>query len=56
MGQNLTNMRFQALMFCQPLKLIDILLKSVSFYEINVNTDISSAEMTSERIINYEIK
>ena len=40
----------------KALKLIDILLKSVSFYEINVNTDISSAEMTSERIINYEIK
>ena len=40
----------------KALKLIDILLKSVSFYQINVNTDISSAEMTSERIINYEIK
>ena len=40
----------------KALKLIDILLKSVSFYEINVNTDISSAQMTGERIINYEIK
>ena len=40
----------------KALILIDILLKSVSFYEINVNTDISSAMMTSERIINYEIK
>ena len=40
----------------KALKLIDILLKSVSFYEINVNTDISSAEMTSERIIKNEIK
>ena len=40
----------------KALKLIDILLKSVTFYKINDNTDISSAEMTSERIINYEIK
>ena len=38
------------------LKLIDILLRSVNFYEINVNTDISSAVMTYERIIKNEIK
>lgn len=38
------------------LLLIDILLRRISFYEINVNTDISSAEMTSERIIKNEIK
>ena len=38
------------------LKIIDILLKSVNFYEINVNTDISSASMTYERIIKNEIK
>lgn len=40
----------------KALSLIDILLKRISFYEINVNTDISSAEMTSERIIKNEIK
>ena len=40
----------------EALTLIDILLKRISFYEINVNTDISSAEMTSERIIKNEIK
>ena len=38
------------------LKIIDILLKSVNFYEINVNTDISSASMTHERIIKNEIE
>lgn len=38
------------------LSLIDILLKSVNFYEINVNTDILSAKMTYERIIQDEIK
>lgn len=38
------------------LKLIDILLKRISFYEINVNMDISAAEMTYERIIKDEIK
>ncbi|MBO7573330.1 MAG: hypothetical protein J6T25_00840 [Bacilli bacterium] len=40
----------------KALKLIDILLKRLNFYEINVNMDISSAEMTSERIIKNEIK
>ena len=40
----------------KALSLTDILLKRISFYEINVNTDISSAEMTSERIIKNEIK
>ena len=40
----------------KALSLIDILLKRISFYEINVNTDISSSEMTSERIIKNEIK
>lgn len=40
----------------KALKLIDMLLKKLNFYEINVNMDISSAKMTSERIINYEIK
>ena len=40
----------------KALKLIDILLKKVSFYEINVNMDISSASMTYERIIKNEIK
>ena len=40
----------------KALKIIDILLKRINFYEINVNTDISSAQMTSERIIKNEIK
>ena len=40
----------------KALKLIDILLKKLNFYEINVNMDISSAQMTSERIIDNEIK
>ena len=40
----------------KALSLIDILLKRISFYEINVNTDISSAQLTSERIIRNEIK
>ena len=40
----------------KALKIVDILLKKLSFYEINVNTDISSASMTSERIIKNEIK
>ena len=40
----------------KALKLIDILLKRINFYEINVNMDISSAEMTYERIIKNEIK
>ena len=40
----------------KALKIIDILLKKVHFYEIFVNMDISAAEMTSERIIKNEIK
>ena len=40
----------------KALKLIDILLKRINFYEINVNMDISSAEMTYERVIKNEIK
>ena len=40
----------------KALKLIDMLLKKLNFYEINVNMDISSAQMTSERIIKNEIK
>lgn len=40
----------------KALTLIDILLKRINFYEINVNTDISSAVMTYERIIKNEIK
>ena len=40
----------------KALKIIDILLKSVNFYEINVNKEIDSASMTYERIIKNEIK
>ena len=40
----------------KALKLIDVLLKSVNFYEINVNKEINSASMTYERIIKNEIK
>ena len=40
----------------KALKIIDILLKRISFYEINVNTDISSVVMTYERIIKNETK
>ena len=40
----------------KALKLIDVLLSSVTFYEINVNMDISAAKMTYERIIKDEIK
>ena len=40
----------------KALKIIDIILKSINFYEINVNMDISAAEMTYERIIKNEIK
>ena len=40
----------------KALKIIDILLKSVNFYEINVNKEIASASMTYERIIKNEIK
>ena len=38
------------------LQIIDILLKRINFYEINVNMDISAANMTVERIIKNEIK
>ena len=40
----------------KALRIIDILLKSVNFYEINVNKEIDSASMTYERIIKNEIK
>ena len=40
----------------KALKLIDVLLKRINFYEINVNMDISSVAMTYERIIKNEIK
>ena len=36
--------------------LIDVLLKRLNFYEINVNMDISAAQLTYERIIKNEIK
>ena len=38
------------------LQIIDILLKRINFYEINVDMDISAASMTVERIIKNEIK
>ena len=40
----------------KALKLIDILLKKINFYEINVNKEIESAKMTYEEIIKNEIK
>ena len=40
----------------KALKIADKLLKSINFYEINVNKDIESAKMTYERIIKDEIK
>ena len=40
----------------KALKLIDILLKKINFYEINVNKSIESAKMTYEEIIKNEIK
>ena len=40
----------------KALKLIDVLLKRVNFYEINVNKEIESASLTYERIIKNEIK
>ena len=40
----------------KALKLIDILLKKINFYEINVTKDIESAKMTYEEIIKNEIK
>ena len=36
--------------------LIDVLLKRLNFYEINVNMDISAAKLTYERIIKNEIE
>ena len=40
----------------KALKVIDALLKKLSFYEINVNKDKEAALMTYERIIKNEIK
>lgn len=40
----------------KALKIIDILLKKINFYEINVNKEIESAKMTYEEIIKNEIK
>ena len=40
----------------KALKIIDILLKRLNFYEINVNKELDSASMTYERIIKNEIK
>ena len=40
----------------KALKIIDVLLKRLNFYEINVNKEIDSASMTYERIIKNEIK
>jgi len=40
----------------KALKLIDIILKRINFYEINVNMDVSAPKMTVERIIKNEIK
>ena len=40
----------------KALKIIDIILKNISFYEINVNQDIAAAKMTYERIIKNETK
>ena len=40
----------------KALKIADILLKRINFYEINVNKDIESAKMTYEEIIRNEIK
>ena len=40
----------------KALKIIDIILKRINFYEINVTKDISSASMTYERIIKNETK
>ena len=40
----------------KALKIIDILLKRLNFYEINVNMDISAPQMTYERIIKNETK
>lgn len=40
----------------KALKIIDVLLKRLNFYEINVNKELDSASMTYERIIKNEIK
>ena len=40
----------------KALKIIDVIIKKANFYEINVNKDIKSAQMTYERIIKDEIK
>ena len=40
----------------KALKVIDVLLKRINFYEINVNKELDSASMTYERIIKNEIK
>ena len=40
----------------KALKIIDVLLKRVNFYEINVNKEIEAASLTYERIIKNEIK
>ena len=40
----------------KALKIVDILLQNLNFYEINVNKDIESAKMTYEEIIKNEIK
>ena len=40
----------------KALKVADMLLKNVNFYEINVTKDIESAKMTYEEIIKNEIK
>ena len=40
----------------KALQIMDIILKRINFYEINVNMDISAASMTYERIIKNEIK
>lgn len=38
----------------KALKIIDIILEEINFYNINVNMDIDAAKMTYERIIRYE--
>ena len=40
----------------KALKIIDVLLKRVNFYEINVNKELDAASLTYERIIKNEIK
>ena len=38
----------------KALKIVDIILEDINFYQINVNTDISSAKMTYEEVIQDE--